>query len=213
MLRRIFDSACVAIASLTLAGCCSSAEVVRQVEIAREAQNRSRQQAELQRYLTEHKLTLIDVPNVSRPLFPPPEPETQKRGVEMRVVAQRPERGLGSSEWLMDRSPFADDPPGLAFQGAGCLSENSCRCSLHSMYKFATAPDGRVVILRLEPQIEVERVRECGECSVGCGQPSMPTPRAMFRLPVTDPARVEVVPVPFTYVDVSVSCSSPVPAP
>lgn len=201
----------VAAASLTLAGCCSSADVVQQVTTVRETQNTSRQRAEVQRYIAEHKLTLIDAPAVMTSDYLPAGSESPEKTPEPRVLAQDPERGLGSAERLLSRSP--EDPPGLVFEGPGCLRGSSCGCGVPSTYAFARAPDGRIVVLRPTPKVETERVRQCGECSVGCGQPGMPTPPVRFRLPVSDPAQVEVVPVSFTYVAVAVSCSTETPAP
>jgi hypothetical protein len=63
------------------------------------------------------------------------------------------------------------------------------------------------VILRLSPRTHVHEVTQIGTCSVGCGRPRTTLERTSYVLPSTDPAKVEVVDVPYDRDQLQVHCT------
>ncbi|MDI1451332.1 hypothetical protein [Polyangium sp. 6x1] len=130
------------------------------------------------------------------------------------VLAKSPERGLLSEEAIVATPAAENAPSKIVFGTTACSAGSSCGCSLRPEYHFASAPGGRVVILRLNPQIHSDdKVLQCGPCGFGCGMPSPPPIPTSYVLPVDDVSKVEIIDVPYEWHRLHVDCEKMIPAP
>jgi hypothetical protein len=217
----------VLFAAIAVSGCCRSPEALHELDVLNQTRSGQNKQEALQRYLTEHRLTKVALeeatyvpsmpPSEPPPEVPPAQPAPRADGApeplpSFWLLAKPPARGLQQSEWI-HRQDQPGKPPRAFSASSVCLSGSSCGCDLRPDYALATSADGRVVVLRLNPTIHKDEVKQCGSCSVGCGQPSPPEPPRAFALPVDDVSKVDVVDVPFDWYGLHVRCSEEIPAP
>ena len=116
-------------------------------------------------------------------------------------------RGQGADDRVYR---MADGNVGVA--GPTCALGSACGCDLAIGYVYLQRPDGRVAVVRLQPQLTTH-VREVDWCGYGCGVPAPPEPIVVANLGVDDPALVEVIEVPLRVERVVEHCDNPVPRP
>ncbi|MDC3983603.1 hypothetical protein [Polyangium jinanense] len=129
------------------------------------------------------------------------------------VLAKAPERGLHAQESIVATAAAENAPSKIVFATTECSAGSSCGCELRPEYHFASAPGGRVVIVRLSPQIHRDPVSQCGPCGFGCGMPSPPLNPTSYALPVDDVSKVDIIDVPYEWHRLNVECEKMIPAP
>ena len=144
------------------------------------------------------------------------------------VLVARPASPVASSG---AHGLFADEalyrtPNGIAFAGAFCAETQTCsqECARRAEYRFARAPDGHAVVVRIRPVVHAVVVK-IAQCALGCGgaprgqmttltDVGAPDPGfAAVQLGESDLARIEVRDLAVSVETVRTYCDHPTPVP
>jgi hypothetical protein len=87
----------------------------------------------------------------------------------------------------------------------------SCEPAPRASYRIARDKDGGLVILRLEPKVQVVTKHVEGACGVGCGPAPPPPQWPRFKLPKGE--RVSLASVPYDVTVEQITCDQPIPRP
>ncbi len=192
-------------------GCSSSLlspqQVQHRVALA-EARTTEAYEAARAEFLTTHGLRSVPIEELRPyPIGPFVEP-----GPTAPTVLVASGIGLEPGERIVSVPGKDGSPAQVAFEYPSRCGCGGCDTSVR--YELATGADGSVVVLRfVAVDHVVEKRRQRGACTSGCGVAQPPAPPLVTALPTSDAARVRVEKVRFDRYLVLYQCEVEHPAP